>query len=469
MATRKISVCDITLQECVKARQNHLSFKEKLEIAKKINDLGVDVIELGKVLDLKTDPVLFRTISNCAKNKVISVTADANKQSIEQAFETLSAADKKKVTISLPTSTQLIEYSCHQKPAKVLEQAKSALEFAKTLNCDLELSLEDATRTDLDFLLEALNVAVSFGIQNVTLVDLAGNMMPDEFGCFVKSLFEKVDLSKVKLFVQCSDSLGMALANTLAGINAGANGVKLSSVSGDVPSVSAFVKAITAMGDKYEVTCGLNFTGISRLINQIYDITAERHVGRAFVTNNANQEEVVPSDVSTDELFSIIKSLGYDLTAEDNMKVYEEFSRVAEKKSLTQKELEIIIANVSLQVPPTYKLKEYVINSGNAIASTASIKLLKNDVELFGLSSGDGPIDASFLALEKIIGYHFELDDFQIRSITEGRDAVGEALVKLRYNGKIYSGRRISTDIIGASIRAYISALNKIVYEETTL
>ena len=158
--------------------------------------------------------------------------------------------------------------------------------------------------------------------------------------------------------------------------------------------------------------------------------------------------------------------MGYDLTEEDCVKVYEEFLRVASKKTVESKELEAIVASVALQVPPTYKLASYVINNGNIISSSAQITLEKNGEIMQGICLGDGPIAASFLAIEQIIGYHYELDDFQIQSVTQGKEAVGNALVKLRQGGKLYSGNGISTDIIGASIRAYINAVNKIVYEE---
>ena len=170
-------------------------------------------------------------------------------------------------------------------------------------------------------------------------------------------------------------------------------------------------------------------------------------------------------DISTVEKF--IKKLGYDLSDEDLSKVYETFIGLAEKKTVGTKELEAIIASTAMQVPPTYKLVSFVINSGNTINATANIHFKKNEEDLFGLAIGDGPIDASFFAIEQITGQHYELDDFQIQAVTEGREAMGSSLVKLRFNGKIYSGNGISTDIIGSSIRAYLNALNKIVFEET--
>ena len=162
-----------------------------------------------------------------------------------------------------------------------------------------------------------------------------------------------------------------------------------------------------------------------------------------------------------------VKKLGYDLSEEDGAAVYEAFLRIAARKeSVGRKELESIVASAAMQVPPTYRVESYVINSGNIITATAHMKLRRDDRLKEGISTGDGPIDAAFLAIEQIVGHHYELDDFQIQAVTEGREAMGETVVKLRSNGKLYSGRGVSTDIVGSSIRAYVNALNKIVYEE---
>ena len=161
------------------------------------------------------------------------------------------------------------------------------------------------------------------------------------------------------------------------------------------------------------------------------------------------------------------EKLGYDLSEEDGAKVYEAFKAIAAKKEkVSARELDAIVASAAMQVPPTYQLDTYVITAGNTISSTAHLKIAKAGAMLEGVSVGDGPIDAAFLAIERITGQHYELDDFQIQAVTEGREAMGQTVVKLRASGKVYSGRGISTDIVGASIRAYINALNKIVYEE---
>ena len=174
-----------------------------------------------------------------------------------------------------------------------------------------------------------------------------------------------------------------------------------------------------------------------------------------------------------DDLTGVLKAverLGYDLSEEDGVKVYEAFRTIAAKKEkVSEKELDAIVASASMQVPATYVLDTYVITAGNTISATAHLKLRKHDTAKEGVCIGDGPIDAAFLAIESITGCHYELDDFQIQAVTEGREAMGQAVVKLRSGGKLYSGKGISTDIVGASIHAYISALNKIVYEEESV
>ena len=207
-------------------------------------------------------------------------------------------------------------------------------------------------------------------------------------------------------------------------------------------------------------------TNLRRTCSQISSIWQDTRRKNDFEEDDDNSSILLDGHSDINALREAAESIGYDLNESDIANVYEVFKSVAEKKKVTQKELEAIIASAAMQVPSTYNLESFVINSGNIITSTAHIVLDRDGRKLEGVSVGDGPIDAAFLAIEQIIGHHFELDDFQIQSVTEGREAVGDALVKLRSQGRLYSGRGISTDIVGASIAAYISALNKIVYEE---
>ena len=218
-------------------------------------------------------------------------------------------------------------------------------------------------------------------------------------------------------------------------------------------------------GDDIGITCNLSATEIHRGIAEV-----EKEAGFAQTFSEENDSDVdisLGSDSSMSDVVKAAAALGYELSDEDNGKIYEELMRVAEKrKTIGAKELEAIIASSAMQAPSTYHLDSYVSNSGNVITATAHVTLVRDGEKISGVSIGDGPIDAAFLAIEQIVGHHYELDDFQIQSVTEGREAVGSALVRLRSDGRLFSGNGISTDIIGASIRAYLNALNKIVYEE---
>ena len=232
----------------------------------------------------------------------------------------------------------------------------------------------------------------------------------------------------------------------------------------------AAIQGGVLQGDAKGLRCGLRTTELGRAAGQLqWLLQTEKSSGSPFdsgvVEGDASLCLTAGDDI--DQMVKVIRAMGYDLSEEDNAKVFEAFQRIAEKKHFVgSRELEAIIASAALQVPATYRIADYVVTAGGTIGAMANITLEKDGKRLAGVCMGDGPIDAAFLAIEQIIGHHYELDDFQIQAVTEGREAMGSALVKLRSDGKLYSGNGISTDVIGASIRAYISALNKIVYEE---
>ena len=218
-------------------------------------------------------------------------------------------------------------------------------------------------------------------------------------------------------------------------------------------------------GDTCGFSSSIKNTELNRIVKQIVRITGGKTDTAAPTAAEQSGITLDGSD-GKDAVVSAAASLGYDLSDEDAEKVYEEFRRVAAKKRVGAKELEVIITSTAMQAPPTYTLVNYVINNGNIISASAQVTLERDGKRTTGISIGDGPIDAAFLALEQIIGSRYELEDFKIETVTEGKESIGSALVKLRFSGKLYSGNGISTDIIGASIRAYINAVNKIAYEE---
>lgn len=454
---KQVKIADTTLLR----EDKKFSFKEKIEIARQLERLSVDVIEIPEIENEKTDILFVKTVSSFVKNSIISVAAGKTKKSVEDAAIALSNAEKGRIRIELPVSPVNMEYVCRKKAPKMLEWIGEMIKLAKEKCDDVEFCAVDATRADDGFLLEAVKVAVESGATAVSICDNAAEMMPDDFSVFVESIANKTDLP---VFVFCDNKNGFAPASAILSIKRGAVGVK-TSVSGSGVSLETFCNMIKNCSNTFGISASVRTIELNRIIKQINWITEGTNDQKVAVSSDDMAIHLDEND-SSDEVYSAVKKLGYDLSEEDKARVYEEFLRVASKKNVGAKELDAIIASVALQVPATYKLVSYVVNSGNIISANAQITLNKNGNQIQDICIGDGPIDAAFRAIDKIIGHHYELDDFQIQSVTEGKEAMGSALVKLRAGGKIYSGNGISTDIIGASIRAYISAINKIVYEE---
>ena len=277
-------------------------------------------------------------------------------------------------------------------------------------------------------------------------------------------------LSGVEVGVEISDMLKMSVACAAAAIAAGAQVIKTSIAPMDCPSVVDFARFVGVKGDELGIAVGLRTTELSRAAKQMqWLLQTERSEGSPFDSGVGGDIAGVCLSAGDDisEMVKVVRQMGYELSEEDTAKVYEAFQTVAEKKHFVgTREMEAIIASTALQVPSTYQIADYLVTNGGTIGAMSSVTLEKDGRRMTSVANGDGPVDAAFLAIEQAIGHHYELDDFQIQTVTEGREAMGSALVKLRSGGRLYSGTGISTDIIGASIRAYISALNKIVYEE---
>lgn len=456
---RQIRIADTTL--CREG--GAFSFKEKLEIARQLEKLNVDAIELPELSSAKADSLLVRTVSSFVKGSVLSVGAGMAKESVALASAALSGAAHPRIRIELPLSPVGMEYACHKKAPRMIEWIGACVAEAKKFCEDVELCAVDATRAEPEVLAAAIESAIASGATSVTLCDSAAEMMPDDFAAFAGKIAETI---KVPLYVRVSNKNGMASASAALAVRAGVAGVK-TAVCGDTVPLDCFAEMIKNCGNGYELCTAIRSTELRRIVNQIRWIMDGAKHETSSLTSAGEQTEIrLDANDTREAVDAAAVQLGYDLSEEDSAKVYEEFCRVSGKRHVGSKELEAIIASVALQVPATYKLQSYVINNGNIIASSAQITLEKDGEIMQGICIGDGPIDAAFLAIEQILGHHYELDDFQIQSVTEGKEAMGSALVRLRADGKLYSGNGISTDIIGASIRAYINAINKIVYEE---
>ena len=467
---KQIVISDATMKQ--NSEKLQLTFKEKIELAKLLDKLGVDFIELNGIKNPRIDTLQIKSIVSAVRDSRIAVPVELNdSDNVERTWNALKDAKNPRLQVCAATSPVQIEYLFHKKPEAMLEAIKRTVSACKALCSDVEFIAEDATRSEITFLSEAINTAIESGASTVTLCDTAGTMLPSEFAKFIRDQYEATPaLRTVKVGVRCSNDIAMADACAVIAVAEGAEQIRAVSYTLSEASLPNVVRILSAKADILSANVSVNTTQISRIIDQINKLYKGGTINDFADKNGSGEEELFLTAHDTqDAVATATAKLGYDLSDEDAQKVYDAFKQIADKKEkVSFKELDAIVASSAMQVPPTYVLDTYVVTSGNAISATAHIKLIKNDVAVEGVYIGDGPIDAAFQTIEKITGCHYELDDFQLQAVTEGREAMGQTLVKLRAGGKVYSGSGISTDIVGAGIKAYLSALNKIVYEEET-
>ena len=423
--TETIRICDCTLRQGEKSPQ--LSFRETIELCRLLDKLGIDLIELKPISQKKIDSLLIRSVSQTVRNARIAVPVSFEDDGVDLVFSALKDAREPRLQVSAPVSSVQMEYLSHLKPDALSER--------------------------------------------VTVCDTAGSMLPEETAVFLKSLFEDVpELAQVTVGYSCSDALNLADACAISAVQCGVREIKAAAFRTDGISMKHIVNILNIKQKMFNVVIRMGVEKLFTLTAQIENL-CRTGLGHSFRQERAGDDGRSNATVNTHEsresVSRAIIKMGYDLTEEDLEKVWQRFGALAgSKESITLKELEAIVATEALQVPPAYTDVQYVINTGSAIGAMSHMKLSFHGKPLEGISTGDGAIDAAFNSIEKATGRHFELDDFQIQSVTEGREAMGETLVRLRSEGKLYSGKGISTDIVGAGIMAYINALNKIIYEE---
>ncbi len=459
---KKIVISDITLKNMALEREVALLFREKTSVAACADSIGADIIELAPVKNLREDMIIYKTIAGKVKNAILAISAGFDTDSVKDAYECIKDAKKPKIIIELPVSTVQMEYTYHVKSDKMLLKIGELVSFAKGLCDDVEFSALDATRADEDFLVNVIKEAQSKGATSVTVCDDAGISLPEEIGELVKKVKEAVS---VPVFVKTCDRIGVAAACAVSAIKSGADGVKCAMAGKDILLTGEISDVLKTCGAKLNAESSLNYTKIHASIEDLLSNIKNEEYEDTFVSEKKNI--LLDSDSTISQVSRAAALLGYDLDDKDVGNVHKALMVICEKKdAVGGKELEALIASSAMQAPSTYHLENYTTTSSNVTGSVSQVTLTSNGETLTGVSMGDGPIDSAFRAIEQCIGHHYELDDFQVQSVTEGKEALGSALVRLRNNGKLYSGNGISADIVAASIRAYINALNKIVYEE---
>ena len=459
---KKIEIIDVTLKRLSEEREVSLLFREKSAIASSADLLGADVIELPLVKNFREDAIIYKTISQNVQNAILAIPVGFDSEGVKTAWECVKFAKNPRLQIEVPVSTIQMEYTYHVKQEKMLAKIGELVKEAKTYCENVEFSALDATRASVDFLVSAVKEAEANGATVVNVCDNAGISTPEDIASIVEVVKGAVS---IPVYVQVSDRINMAVASAMSAITKGADGLKCAMVGSNVLLAGEISDTLSVCGGNLGVEIKLNNTKIHASIDDMLSKISHKD----YETTSVEDKKAIllDSDATLKDVIDAAIVLGYDLTESDCGKVYKALTKVCEKRgAVGAKEFEALIASNAMQAPSTYHLETYTTTSSNVSSSMSQVTLKCGDEIIRGVSSGDGPIDSAFRAIEQCIGHHYELDDFQVQSVTEGKEALGSALVRLRNNGKLYSGNGTSTDIVAASIRAYINALNKIVAEE---
>ena len=495
----KIKVFDTTLRDGEQSPGCSMNLTEKIEMARQLDRLGVDIIEAGfaiaSPMDFKSVKTIAETVTNC---KVASL-ARCTKGDIDTAWDAVKGAKYPRIHVFLATSDIHMEYKLRMTREQVLASISENVAYAKSLCEDIEFSAEDASRSDPAFLAKAYSAAIAAGATVINVPDTVGYSTPQEMGQLITYLKENVaGVDKVDISVHCHDDLGMAVANTLACIQAGATQVEctvngIGERAGNA-SLEEIVMALKTRQDFYQADTNINTRQIyrsSKLLSYITGVPIapnksivganafahESGIHQHGVLANAQTYEIMKStDVGIPQnsmvlgkhsgkhaLREKLESMGYEVTDQRLDEIFTRFKKLADKKkTITSSDLEALVLNERRVEAVYYDLVSHVVNTGSDVPNTAIIKVKKDDETLEEVAMGSGPLDAAYKAINHIVGMDVTLNSFSLNAVTDGEDAIGEATVKLSCGGKTVTGRGLSTDIIESSIRAYINGINKL-------
>ncbi len=494
----KIKIFDTTLRDGEQSPGCSMDLNEKLDMAQQLERLGVDIIEAGFAISSPGDLHSVAEIAKVIKNAQVCSLARTLQGDIDAAYEAVQYAVAPRIHTFLATSPVHMKYKLKMTPEEVIDQAATAVAYAKKYVADVEFSAEDAMRSDKDFLVKVFEAVIAQGATVINIPDTVGYAMPEEMTATVRYLMEHTKgIEKVDVSVHCHNDLGLAVANALAAVRGGANQIEctvngIGERAGNT-SLEEAVMAIHTRPDLFDVHTDIVTPQIfrtSRLLQSIigvpvpptkpiigenafaheagihqHGVLAERTTYEILTPESVgiSQNNIVLGKHSGKRAFQAhLNSLGYELTPEQLNDAFERFKVLADKKrDILDRDLDILIRGEQVEASGRYGLVDFVINSSNITSSMAKIKLSVDDKEIEGVGLGYGPIDASFKAINDLIGRDYELTDYSLRSVTEGEDALGEAMVKMVYRGAAVTGRGVSTDILEASIKAYVNAVNK--------
>lgn len=498
---RIIKIFDTTLRDGEQSPGCSMNLKEKIEMAQQLERMNVDIIEAGFAAASPGDLHSIQEISKSIKSCIVASLARANREDIDKAWESLKYAVHPRIHVFIATSPLHMKYKLQMTEDEVLNTAEEMVAYAKSKCRDIEFSAEDATRSNVDFIAKVFDRAIRAGATTINIPDTVGYTMPDEYYNFITAIIDRCPaLKTVDISVHCHNDLGFGAANSISAIKAGASQIEctvngIGERAGNA-ALEEIVMALKVRKDILKADTRIDTRQISRSSSLLTSITGIKvQPNKAVVGDNAFAHEagihqhgvlknretyeiMTPESIGLDTNKLILgkhsgrhafndklKQLGYELGKEEIDEAFKEFKDLADKKKVVyDKDIEALVSKQIVDIPKIYELEKYVINTGNIITPTAVISIKKGSEIIEKASTGEGPIYASFRAIEKIIGKKMELNDFSINSITEGEDALGDAMVKLKEEDHVYVGRGLSTDIIESSIIAYINAVNKMIY-----
>jgi 2-isopropylmalate synthase len=494
----KVHIFDTTLRDGEQSPGYSMDTREKLKMARQLEALNVDVIEAGFPIASDGDFEAVKQVSNVIRGCTVAALARATRLDIDRAFEAIQHAAKPRIHTFIATSDIHLKHKLKKTRDEVLHQSIEAVSHAKQLTQDVEFSCEDAGRSDVDYLCGVIERVIEAGATVVNIPDTVGYTMPFEFGSLIKTIRERVkNIDKAIISVHCHNDLGLAVANSIAAVINGARQVEctvngIGERAGNA-SLEEFVMALRTRKDIFPFYTEVNTEEIyksSRLLSTLTGMIVQRN--KAIVGANAfsheagiHQDGIIKSpmtyEIMTPQSVGIkhstlvlgkhsgrhvlkqrFEELGYSLSKEELERVYSEFTRLADKKKeIFDEDLVAILQDETDSEERSFTLSNLQVMTGKGIKSTALVELSEGEQIHCDSATGDGPVDAAYRALERILNLHGQLVDYTITSVTWGGDAVGEVFVKVIFDNVIFTGRAASTDIVTGSVEAYLRAANR--------
>ena len=501
MTQEKVIIFDTTLRDGEQSAGIGLTTNEKLEIARQLERLGVDVIEAGFAASSPGDLEAVRAISAEIKKPIIASLARCYIPDVDAAWEGVKNAKNPRIHVFISSSDNHIMNLLRKNPEEVLDTAVASVERAKSYCSDVEFSPMDATRTDPEYLFKMLEAVINAGATTVNIADTVGYAIPSEFAQRIEDIKVNVpNIDKATISVHCHNDLGLSVANSLAAVKAGVRQVEgcingLGERAGNA-SLEEIIMAIDTRDDFFDISMGVDTTQIYRTSRLVSDITGfPVQPNKAIVGANAfrhasgiHQDGVI-KDTTTYEIIdpksvgwpsnslvlgklsgraglkARLSELGYSIDKDDLNDIFESFKELADRKrEITDQDLESLMSSRRriADIPVIYKLEHVQVSTGDHEVPTATVKVSNSEDEIFiDAATGTGPIDAVYQAINRVVGVANTLTEYRVDAVTEGIDSLGDVTIRIESDGDTFVGRGSDTDIIVASAKAYMNALNR--------